>query len=165
VAEHNQGLPVTVLWERDGLSAELPGEYETDVAADLRWLEARIWTWCWYIQTKVLRGELFEALDGLQYVRDQVLFKLLAFQREVRPAGGRRAEAMVGAHADGFARTVPVALERSAVLEALRSEIALYLELAEPLLARHGVDPGIEARDVVLQALEAGLEWTTPGLA
>jgi hypothetical protein len=37
-----------------------------------------MWTWSWYIQTKVLRGELYEALDGLQYVRDNVLFKLLA---------------------------------------------------------------------------------------
>jgi hypothetical protein len=159
VAEHNNGLPVIVLWERNGLSAELPGEYKADVAADLRWLEDRIWTWSWYIQTKVLRGELFEALDGLQYVRDQVLFKLLAFHREVRPSGGRRAEAVVGGHADGFVKTVPVALEKDLVLEALRAEIALYLELAEPLLARHGVDPSIEARKVVLGALDAGLEW------
>jgi Streptomycin adenylyltransferase len=164
VAEHNQGRPAVILWERDGLSTELPGAYETDVAADLRWLEDRIWTWSWYIQTKVLRGELYEALDGLQYVRDQVLFRLLAFHRGVRPAGGRRAEALVGAYADAFGRTVSVALERGAVLDALRAETDLYLELAEPLLMRHGVDPSIGAREVVLRALEAGLNWSMPGL-
>src|SRR3990172_6702619 len=90
VGEHNQGLPVFVLWERDGISGELPGYYQVDVAEDLRWLEARVWTWSWYIQTKVMRGELYEALDGLQYIRDQVLFRLIAFERGARPAGGRR---------------------------------------------------------------------------
>ena len=160
VAEHNQGLPAVVLWERDGLSTELPGRYDVDVAADLRWLEARIWTWSWYIQTKVLRGELYEALDGLQYVRDRVLFRLLAFHHGVRPAGGRRGEALVGVHADAFGRTVPVALEKSALLAALRAETGLYLELAEPLLTRHGVDQNSEARKVVLRALEAGLTWS-----
>jgi hypothetical protein len=159
VAEHNQGLPVLVLWERDGLAAGLPGTYEPEVAGDLRWMEARIWTWCWYIQTKVLRGELYEALDGLQYVRDRVLFRLLAFHIGVRPAGGRRAESLVGERADAFARTVPFGLERAAVLEALRAEIALYLELADPLLALHGEDPRVQAREVVLAALESGLDW------
>ena len=103
-AEHNQALPAVVLWERDPISAALPGTYESDVAADVRWMEARIWTWSWYIQSKVLRGELYEALDGLQYVRGQVLFRLLALGRGDRPSGGRRAEAVVGAHADARSR-------------------------------------------------------------
>ena len=162
--EHNDGLPAVVLWEREAISAALPGTYGSDFAADVRWMEARIWTWSWYIQSKVLRGELYEALDGLQYVRDQVLFRLLAFGRGDRPAGGRRAEAVVGDHADAFARTVPIALERAAVLEALRAEIDLYRRLADPLLARHGVDLAIEARAVILRALEAGVDWT-PGSA
>jgi hypothetical protein len=160
VAEHNEGLPVAVLWEREAISAALPGTYETDVAGAVRWMEARIWTWSWYIQSKVLRGELYEALDGLQYVRDQVLFRLLAFGRGDRPAGGRRAEAFVGDHADEFARTVPSSLDRAAVMEALRAEIDLYRLLADPLLTRHGDDLADEAREVVLPALESGLEWT-----
>src|SRR5829696_4758750 len=73
-AEHSDGLPAVVLWEREPISDALPGTYAPEVAAGLRWLEARIWTWSWYIQSKVLRGELYEALDGLQYVRDRVLF-------------------------------------------------------------------------------------------
>ena len=163
-AEHNEGLPAVVLWEREPISAALPGTYRSDFTADIRWMEARIWTWSWYIQSKVLRGELYEALDGLQYVRDQVLFRLLAFGRGDRPAGGRRAEAVVGDHADAFAQTVPISLDRAAFLEALRVEIDLYRLLADPLLARHGVDLAIEARAVILRALELGLDWT-PGKA
>ena len=163
-AEHNDGLPAVVLWEREPISDALPGTYALEIAAGVRWLEARIWTWSWYIQSKVLRGELYEALDGLQYVRGQVLFRLLALGRGDRPSGGRRAEAVVGAHADAFARTVPIALDRSSVIEALRAETDLYRRLADPLLARHGVELATEARLVALRALEAGLDWT-PGSA
>jgi hypothetical protein len=162
-AEHNAGLPAVMLWEREAISAALPGTYGSDIAADVRWMEARIWTWSWYIQSKVLRAELYEALDVLQYVRDQVLFRLLAFGRGDRPAGGRRAEAVVGDHADAFPRTVPIALERAAVLEALRAEIDLYRRLADrcwPGTAR--TSPS--RRAVILRALELGLDWT-PGPA
>ncbi|MGA9162632.1 MAG: nucleotidyltransferase domain-containing protein [Actinomycetota bacterium] len=157
--EHNEGLPVGILWERQPISAELPGTFEADVATQVRWMEARIWTWSWYIQSKILRGELYEALDGLQYVRDRVLFRLLALLGDRRPAGGRRAESVVGEHADAFARTVPTALDPEAVLGALRAEIDLYRRLADPLLARHGADAAAEARSVVLRALELGMGW------
>jgi predicted nucleotidyltransferase len=158
-AEHNDGLPAVVLWEREPISDALPGTYAPEVAAGLRWLEARIWTWSWYIQSKVLRGELYEALDGLQYVRDQVLFRLLAFHGDRRPAGGRRAEAAVGEHRDPFARTVPTSLDPTSFLAALREEIDLYRRLADPLLERHGIQTA-EARTVVLRALDLGLDWT-----
>ena len=158
--EHNEGLPAVILWEREPISARLPGTFEPDVATQVRWMEARIWTWSWYIQSKILRGELYEALDGLQYVRDRVLFRLLAFHGDRRPAGGRRAESFVGEHADAFARTVPTARDPETVLGALRAEVDLYRRLADPLLARHGVEPAAEARSVVLRALELGMGWT-----
>jgi hypothetical protein len=158
-AEHNDGLPAVVLWEREPISDVLPGTYAPEVAAGVRWMEARIWTWSWYIQSKVLRGELYEALDGLQYVRDQVLFRLLAFHGERRPAGGRRAEAVVGDHRDAFARTIPRSLDPATVLAALREEIDLYRVLADPFLERHGIETA-EARTVVLRALDLGLDWT-----
>jgi hypothetical protein len=92
-------------------------------------------------------------------VRDRVLFRLLALHGERRPAGGRRAEAFVGDHADAFARTVPKSLDPASVLAALREEIDLYRTLAEPLLERHGIETA-EARTVVLRALHLGLDWT-----
>jgi hypothetical protein len=159
-AEHNAGLPVLVLWDRDGVSARLPGDDRTDVAGDLRWIEDRMWTWCWYIQSKILRGELYEALDGLQYVRDRVLFRLLAFERGTRPAGARRVEAALGDRREAFAVTIPFADDPSAVLSALRAEVALYLDLSAPLFAEHGVSPNDGARTIVHQALDAGLGWT-----
>jgi hypothetical protein len=125
-----------------------------------------MWTWCWYIQSKILRGELYEALDGLQYVRDQVLFRLLAFERGTRAAGARRVEAALGDRDEAFAGTIPFAQDAAAVLSSLRAEIDLYLDLSSPLLADHGVSANNEARTVVRRALEAGLDWApAPGTA
>jgi hypothetical protein len=158
----NAGLAAHVLWERDGIiSSVLPGTHEDDPEADLRWIEDRMWTWSWYIQTKVLRGELYEVLDGLQYVRDNVLFKLLAMGRGERPTGARRVEARIGEWSDRFADTLPV-LSRESMMEALRATMALYQLLADPLLERFGVEVSSVARAVALDALEAGLVWAPP---
>jgi hypothetical protein len=162
VAPRNAGLAAHVLWERDGIvSSALPGKYEEDLAADLRWIEDRMWTWSWYVQTKVLRGELYEALDGLQYIRDNVLFRLLAMQRGERASGARRVEARTGTWTRQFAETLPV-LSKESMLTALRASMALYQRLADPLLDRHGVEESGDARAVVLEALEAGLAWKPP---
>jgi hypothetical protein len=162
VGEHNRGRPAVVLWERDGVSAQLPGEDDTDIGQELRWIEDRMWTWCWYIHAKILRGELYEALDGLQYVRDQVLFKLLAFRSGARPSGARRIEGALGDREGAFAETIPTAHDKAAVLSALRAEIDLYVDLSGPLLAEPGVVANDEARAVVHPALEGGLDWSPP---
>jgi len=163
VGEHNQGLPVVVLWERDGLSASLPGTYRPDIGTELRWMEARMWTWSWYIQTKIIRGELYEALDGLQYVRNQVLFHLVAFERRVRPAGARRIESALGRLSAAFATTVPARLDAGALVDALRAEIAIYRELTDRLFPRHGVAAHSDSRAVAQKALDLGLEWRPDG--
>ena len=36
-------------------------------------LEQRFWTLCWYVFGKILRGELWEALDGVHTIRGQIL--------------------------------------------------------------------------------------------
>jgi len=160
VGKLGKGLPAAVLWERDGrVSAQLPGADHDDPGAKLAWWEARMWTWCWYIQTKVLRGEAYEALDALAYVRANVLFPLLAMTRGRRPGAARRVEDMLGDLAPEFARTAPPP-DRTEALEGLRAAIRLYRTLADPLLDRHGVPPEEAAREVVSAALGRGLDWS-----
>jgi hypothetical protein len=165
VGSRNAGLATHILWEREDIvSSALPATYEQDHAADLRWIEDRMWTWSWYVQTKVLRGELYEALDGLQYMRDSVLFKLLAMHREERPNAARRVEARTGVWTREFADTVPV-LSRESMMKALQATMGLYQTLADPLLDRYGLEIGEAARTAVLEALEAGLAWNPPELS
>lgn len=149
----NGGMAGWVVWtEDDDIAVALRGPAEA-VGVDLAWFEARIWTWVWYTHSKILRGELYEALDALQYLRGVVLFALLAESAGVKPYGSRRAEQHVGELGPLFARTVPV-LERETVLDALRATVELYLKLADPLLEQRGVDRDEDARAVVLAKLK-----------
>jgi hypothetical protein len=160
LGERNAGLSSFILWDRDGsISSTLPvGRKHEDPAGELGWFEARMWTWSWYIQTKLLRGELYEVLDGLQYVRNNVLFSLLARHRGELASGARRVEQRLGPWADRFTATVP-ALTQPSMLTALRETMRLYVDMADPLLEQHDVDRADRARAVVLAALDAGLSW------
>ncbi|MDQ3660185.1 MAG: nucleotidyltransferase domain-containing protein [Actinomycetota bacterium] len=149
----NGGMPSWVVWSRDdGIAAALSGPADA-ARVDLAWIEARMWTWVWYTHSKILRGELYEALDALQYLRGNVLFALLAETSGVRPYGSRRAEQHVGELGPLFARTVPP-LERDSLMDALRATVELYLKLADPLLEQNAVERAEDAREIVLAKLE-----------
>src|SRR5439155_22642094 len=130
--------------------------YVADPVSEVTYAESRIWTWVWYVQTKILRGELWEAVSGLNSVRDVVLFRLLAIARAQRYRGARYAEESLGEHRTDFARTLAT-IDEESLLSALRAEVDLYLRLADPLLALHGVEPQRAARDAVQSALDAAL--------
>lgn len=159
LAAQNPGRRWLVLWERGNqLSANLLGRYEPDLRGELSWIEARFWTWIWYTQSKILRGELYEALDGLQYLRSRVLFHLLAISKALQPAGSRRAEALVGDLGPAFADTV-AGLNRKSLMLALTRTAELYGSLGDPLLKRLGVPEQGQARRLALSALNAGLDY------
>jgi hypothetical protein len=155
----NKGLPCLLLWERtDHLSGRLADSYHPDVRAELAWIESRFWTWLWYLQAKILRGELYEALDGLQYLRSRVLFPLLAISKGLPPAGSRRAEALVGDLGPAFSDTV-AGLDRPSLMQALTRTAELYRNLGDPLMQRLGVPGNGDARRVAIAALDAGLDY------
>jgi hypothetical protein len=57
-----------------------------------QWIEDRFWTWVHYGAAKIGRGELFEALDMLAFLRARVLGPLIAQRRGYRAQGVRRIE-------------------------------------------------------------------------
>jgi len=154
-----EDLPCRVIWERGGLlSNRLAAATHPSPHIDAAWLEARMWTWVWYTHTKILRGELYEALNGLQLLRTWVLFPLLAVTRGQRPGGSRRAEQLVGELQEDFEATV-AAPDRPATMKALEKCVELYLQLADPILEQQGVEKAERARRPVLDALHAGLDY------
>ncbi len=158
-AERNEGRQTFVLWQRDDeVARAFSRPYVPDPVSDVTYAESRIWTWVWYIQTKILRGELWEAVSGLNSVRDMVLFRLLAVARAQRYRGARYAEELLSEHRNAFAHTLAT-IDQESLLGALRAEADLYMRLADPLLALHGVEPQRAAREAVLSALDAGLAW------
>ncbi len=119
-----------VLWERDGALTHRIAETRArrPDAPDLQWVEDRLWVWLHYIDAKIRRGELLEALDGLAFLRGRVLGPLAQGAEGHENRGVRRVEQRAGRYLsalnDMVART-----EAADCRRALRAAVALYDQL------------------------------------
>jgi hypothetical protein len=91
-------IDLQVLFERDGsVSGALAavGNVEKDnlpTDEGLQYLEDRFWGWCVYTDAKIERRELWEARDGIEYIRNEVLLKLAYYLTKLPHEGNRRLE-------------------------------------------------------------------------
>ena len=146
-----------ILWERDGrLSAALRGRRPAYPEPDLQWIEDRFWAWVHYGAAKIGRGELFEAIDGLAFLRSRVLGPLALMSRGSRPSGVRRLELLAPDLAEELRATVatPSADSCAAALRAAaESYRRLRARLGGKALRRRST-----AEVAALQYLEAVVE-------
>jgi hypothetical protein len=96
-----------ILWERDFrfTKALTEGIAEYPIP-NLQWIEDRFWVWIHYATTKIGRGELFEALDGLSFIRGTVLGPLVLSKSGARPSGVRKIEQLTPEHSRDLQATV-----------------------------------------------------------
>ena len=124
-----------VLWDRNGsVAARLAATTGRYPAPDRQWIEDRFWIWVHYAATKLARGELFEVLNVLAFLRAQVLGPLLLAEAGAQPNGVRRLEQHAGSRTDQLKATV-ARYDGLDAGRALQQAIGLYLEL------RGGVRP------------------------
>lgn len=115
-----------VLWERDGRArAALATGVAEYPAPDPRWLARRFWTWVHYAATKIGRGELFEALSMLDFLRARVLGPLGLSRFGARPTGVRRVETDAPELAERLRETV-ARYEAADCLRALQACVQTY---------------------------------------
>ena len=108
------------------------------------WFEERFWIWVHYCATKLARGELYEAMGMLAFMRDQVLGPMI-HEADGRPQRGlRRLEALSPVQATALEATV-AKHTRESVLGALRAVIEMYEDLSKH--AEHKIG----AREAVLR--------------
>lgn len=121
-----------VLWERGGrLTAALARGRPEYPTPDPAWIEARFWIWVHYAAGKIGRGELFEAIELLGFLRVRVLGPLALQRAGGRPAGVRKIERDVPDFALELRRTV-AAYDAADCLRALRAAVDLYRSLRSP---------------------------------
>lgn len=120
-----------ILWARqpERITAMLDAAHVQWPDRDAQWFEDRTWVWLHYCATKLLRGELFEALAMLSFFREMVLGPML-HRRAGRPQRGvRRIESdAVAAAALG---TTLATLDTASIVQALHCATDLYLELRQ----------------------------------
>ena len=123
-----------VLWQRDGRLSEVLSRGEAHYPApDPQWIEDRFWIWVHYGATKIGRGELFEALDFLAFLR-MVVFGPLGLQlRGHRPTGVRKVEARPDLVQE--LRATVATPEVQSLVTALRAAVDLYRRQRERISA------------------------------
>jgi hypothetical protein len=120
-----------VLFDRAGrLAASLAQATPSYPQPDLQWIEDRIWGWVHYLGTKIARGELFEAIDGIGFLRARVLGPLILAERGAQPNGVRRIEATAPDAVAALRATLP-AHDAASCRGAVEATVALYRALRE----------------------------------
>jgi len=83
----------SVVWERDGrMSAAIAAAPASPPSLDLQWIEDRFWVWIHYTATKLGRGELYDAIAAIGFLREVVLGPLACHLAGVTPRGVRHLE-------------------------------------------------------------------------
>lgn len=126
-----------VLFDRDGSVGARLGEASVRWPdQNIDWFEERFWIWVHYGATKLGRGELFEAIGMLAFIRDQVLGPL-CYMRENQPQRGiRRIEQKFPEYANRLKATLATH-DGPSVKRALDAVMTLYEEMTEGSLPTH----------------------------
>ncbi|AUT03307.1 oxalate:formate antiporter [Nostoc sp. CENA543] len=123
-----------VLWEKENLLtlavANHPCHYPP---VDLQWIEDRFWVWIHYCAAKLGRGELFEALDFLAFLRGQVLAPLAKVEAGRLPRGVRNLEKEIPLRLRDFCQTIAAKHDRYEIAQALQNTIHFYRQLRDAL--------------------------------
>ena len=123
-----------VLFEREGqLNAIIHSTSPNWPYPDFQWIEDRFWTWVHYIAGKIGRGEYFETLSSLDYLRANVLSPLMQVKNKQLPRALRKAESrLTKQDLENLKKTV-ASYNRSELLKALDETIASYLALRKEI--------------------------------
>lgn len=128
---HERVEDPVILWEVDGcLSAAFARAEARYPSADPDWIEERFWIWAHYVADKIERGEIFEALDALTFMRAVALAPLAFLAAGVEATGVRRVEDRLPAFATDLEPTV-AGVDAAACADALEAAIDLYTKLRE----------------------------------
>lgn len=120
-----------ILWEKDGLITEKFKEEEAIFPTpSLQWIEDRFWTWIHYGAVKLGRGEIFEVIEFISYLRQNVVGPLILMHKGKQPRGVRKIEYDAPEYLERLKSTVPL-YDKTSCIEAIRVMIELYRELRE----------------------------------
>lgn len=122
-----------IAWERDGgLNNAILECPPNELKADPQWIEDRFWTWVHYCAAKIGRGELYETIGSLGFLRERVLAPLALWLNRKPVRGVRRIEKYLPDFAHKLEKTIP-AYDKRSCIEALYATINIYRELRKQI--------------------------------
>jgi hypothetical protein len=148
----------SILWQRDGaMDRAMVNSRAVYPPADRQWIEDRFWVWIHYAALKIGRGELFETLDMLGFLRARVLGPLLLARAGKPPNGVRRIEQLIPDSVPALRETV-ARHDRADCGRALKAAIVLYRALRDPQV----VTPRSSAESEAVRFLDLQLAADRP---
>lgn len=123
-----------ILLDKEGLLENVLNSTSPDYPQpDFQWIEDRFWTWVHYASLKIGRGEYFEALDFLSYVRTFVIAPMMQVKNGQLPRGLRKVEFHFPANDLEQLRGTIGTDQPQMLISALESIIDLYQKLRTPV--------------------------------
>lgn len=100
---------------------------------NFQWIEDRFWTWVHYALLKIGRGEYFEALDFLGFLRMVVFGPLLHMKNNSLPRGVRKVEMELADDDLALLKLTIPTYDRQSLLGSLKNAVSLYRQLRTAL--------------------------------
>lgn len=153
-----------ILKDTDGFLANLVHQSKTTdhlkpPATEVEVLNQKFWCWCWYVFGKIMRGELWEAVEGVNLIRSWAILPMLGWDANSPSEGYRRLEQKVDNQvAKTLELTIP-AYEPESLFSALMQEIALFQELRDRVFARQKLS--VNRRPELALVKEIEQQWAT----
>ena len=123
-----------ILFERNNQLTDILNSTKAEwPQPDFQWIEDRMWTWVHYIATKVARGEYFECLDGLGYIRAKVLAPLLQIKSKTAVRALRKVENKLNLPDLEDLKITVAQYSKASILKALDNSISVYRMLRRKL--------------------------------
>lgn len=123
-----------VLFERDNQLTDVITSTKAGwPVVDFQWIEDRMWTWVHYIASKAARGEYFECLDGLGFIRAKVLAPLLQVKSKTAVRGLRKVEKKLNLPDLEDLKITVAQYNKASILKALDNTVSVYRMLRRKL--------------------------------
>ena len=124
----------TILFEQDKQLSEIIKTTRAEwPMPDYQWIEDRFWIWVHYIAGKAGRGEFFECLDGLGFLRMNVLAPLLHIKSKNQPRGLRKVETKLSLPDLENLKITVANYNRDSILKALDNTVSVYKSVRKKL--------------------------------
>lgn len=127
--------PVVLFERNEALTTIIQSSSAQWPKNDHQWIEDRFWVWIHYAALKMGRGEYFEALDFLSFLRIAVLAPLLQEKNGKLPRALRKVETHVSKHDLEKLKGTVTAYEPEAIFNALENAISLYKDLRKEIFS------------------------------
>ena len=123
-----------IVFERDAIISNLINASEAAWPyPNYQWIEDRFWTWVHYATLKLGRGEDFEALDFLSYIRSTVVAPLLQIKNGNLPRALRKVETKLTTDDFEQLKSTVATYDKTSLFTALENNIELYRSLRKHL--------------------------------